>query len=60
MCVTCVEFNSVKVQEGVNWPFKSFAQNQILSQYTKNKSIYLAMKKFILTLFMFKNVYISQ
>ena len=51
-----VGFNSVKVQEGggVNWPFKSFAHNQILSQYTENKSIYLAMNRFILTLFMFK------
>ena len=53
-----------KFQEGgggVNWPFKNFSQNQYLSQYTKNKSIYLKMNRFILALLMFKkNVYISQ
>jgi len=49
-----------KFKRGVNWPFKSFAHNQILSQYTENKSIYLAMNRFILTLFMFENVYINQ
>jgi len=58
-----VGFNRVKLQEGgggLNSPFKIFAQNQILSQYTENKSIYLSMNRFILTLFMFKNVYLSQ
>jgi len=48
-----------KFKRGVNWPFKSFSQNQYLSQYTENKSIYLEMNRFILALLMFENVYIS-
>jgi len=40
--------------------FKSFSQSQYLSQYTENKSIYLKMNRFILALFMFENIYISQ
>jgi len=44
----------------VNWAFKTFAEIQISSQYTENKSIYLAMNKFIFKLFMyFKAFYLS-
>ena len=43
-----------KFKRGVNWPFKSFSQNHILSQFTENKSIYLEMNRFILALFVFE------
>ena len=49
-----------KFKRWVNWAFKSFSQSQYLSQYTENKSIYLEMYRFILALFMFETVYISQ
>jgi len=49
-----------KFKRGVNWPFKSFSQNQCLSQFTENKSIYLEMNRFILALFVFEKRLYSQ
>jgi len=44
----------------VNWPFKTFVQIQVLSQYTENKLIYLVMNIFnFYTVYVLKRLYQS-